>query len=147
MSASTYTRRDSWQTASRRIFGFTLIEVMIALAIVAILATIAFPSFQNYNIRARRSTAQQFMMDVASRQEQILLDARAYAAVADNAAFPAAIGTAVPGDISGFYDFTVTLVAGPPPGYLITAVPQGSQAADGTLTLDAQGNKTPSAKW
>lgn len=147
MSAARNTYLNSQRNAPRRAFGFTLIELMITLAIVGILASIAFPAYQDYTVRARRSAAQQFMMDVASRQEQILIDARAYVAVANNAAFPGAVGTPVPGDVNGFYNFTVTLVAGPPPGYLITAAPQGSQTEDGTLTLDAQGNRAPAAKW
>lgn len=59
--------------------GFTLIEVMIVLGIVAILAVVAFPSYQEHVRKGRRAAAQSHLMDVAQRQQQYLLDARAYA--------------------------------------------------------------------
>jgi type IV pilus assembly protein PilE len=147
MSAAGNTTLNPRVITSRGVFGFTLIELMITLAIIAILSAIAFPAYQNYTIRARRSAAQQYMLEVTSRQEQMLVDARAYVAVANNAAFFAAIGKGVPGEVNGFYNLTVALVAGPPPGYLVTATPTGNQASDGALTLDALGTKTPAAKW
>ena len=59
--------------------GFTLIELMIAVAVVGILAGIAWPSYKYYVMRANRSAAQQFMLDIANREEQFMLDARSYA--------------------------------------------------------------------
>lgn len=147
MSAAGNTILNSQRKISRGVFGFTLIELMITLAIVAILAAIAFPSYENFIIRGRRSAAQQFMLEVTNRQEQMLVDARAYVAVANNAAFLGALSRDIPNDVSAHYNMTVALVAGPPPGYLITATPTGGQAGDGVLTLDAQGTKTPAAKW
>ena len=58
--------------------GFTLIELMITVAIIAILAGIAYPSYQSYVQRTQRSAAQQLMLQIASRQEQRLLDTRTY---------------------------------------------------------------------
>jgi len=58
--------------------GFTLIELMIVVVIVAVLAAIALPSYRSYVIRANRSQAQQYMQDIANREEQFRLDARAY---------------------------------------------------------------------
>lgn len=49
--------------------GFTLVELLITMAIVSILAAIAIPSFGNYVAQARRSEAEQELMRIASRME------------------------------------------------------------------------------
>jgi type IV pilus assembly protein PilE len=134
--------------------GFTLIEVMITVVIVAILAAVALPSYQFAIIKANRSAAQQFMHDIATREEQLLLDRRAYVAVTTTADFPGAppsgLNLTVPKEMSGKYDFSVTAPAGAtPPTFTITATPiaGGSQANDGSLTLTQAGVKSPSGKW
>lgn len=131
----------------KRIKGFSLIELMIAVVIVGILVVIAVPSYQNYVIKANRAAAQAFMMDVDNRQKQYLLDARSYLDVADNSGF-SDLGMSVPADVSDFYDVTVT-TSSTPPAFTITAVPiAGSkQANDDTLTLNSSGTKTPTDKW
>ena len=58
--------------------GFTLLELMIVCAIVAVLAAIALPSYRNYVVRANRAQAKQFMGDIANREEQYLFDQRSY---------------------------------------------------------------------
>lgn len=131
----------------KRIKGFSLIELMIAVVIVGILAAVAVPSYQNYVIKANRAAAQAFMMDVDNRQKQYLLDARSYLDVADNSGF-SDLGMSVPAEVSDFYDVTVT-TSSTPPAFTITAVPiAGSkQANDDTLTLNSSGTKTPTDKW
>jgi type IV pilus assembly protein PilE len=122
--------------------GFTLIELTIAVAIVGILAVIAFPSYQDHMRKGRRSAAQSFMIDVATREQQYLIDARSYAGGAG------ALGTlnlAVPPDVSRVYTVTVEPAAPTvPPSYTITATPiaGSAQVPDGVLTLDHQGAKT-----
>jgi type IV pilus assembly protein PilE len=49
--------------------------------------------------------------------------------------------------VAQFYDWDVTLNAGPPPTFLITFTPKAGQASDGALTLDSQGTRTPAEKW
>ena len=122
--------------------GFTLIELVIAVAIVGILAIIAFPSYQDHLRKGRRSAAPSFIIDVAARQQQYLIDARSYAAGAG------ALGTlnlAVPADVSRFYTVTIDpAVPTLPPSYTISATPiaGSAQIPDGVLTLDHQGAKT-----
>ncbi len=126
--------------------GFTLMELMVTVAIVAILAAIALPSFQQYFVRSTRAAAKSFMLDVANKQEQYLLDARTYLGVANHAGF-ASLGLSVPDEVARFY--TVTVTGATATTYTIQAVPIAGtrQAADGTLTLNQAGVKTPPEKW
>jgi len=115
---------------------------MIAVAIVAILVTIAFPSYQEHMRKTRRAAAQTFMADVASRQQQYLFDARGYAG---GAGALIALNLPVPTDVAKYYTVTVDPAAPTtPPSYTITATPLAgsAQTADGVLTLDHQGVKT-----
>lgn len=126
----------------RRDGGFTLIELLIAMVIVATLATIAISSYRFAVIKSNRRAAQGFLMDIALRENQILLDRRAYGSLSD-------LGITAPGDVSKVYTVTITTSAGPPPSYTVTATPvSGSmQAGDGTLTLTSAGVKSPADKW
>lgn len=135
-------RRGPSARRVRAVRGFTLIELVITVLIVSVLATIAVSSYRFAVIKSNRRAAQGFMMDVALRQNQILLDRRSYASLAD-------LGVTTPGDVSKAYTVTLTTSAGPPPTYTITATPvAGSmQAGDGTLTLTAEGVKSPADKW
>jgi type IV pilus assembly protein PilE len=131
-------------TAAKQIdAGFTLIELLVACVIVGILATAAFSTYQTQVRRATRSAAEQFMLTIADRQTQYLLDARAYA----SSIGAGGLNLAPPTTVVNNYNVTITLVAGPPPGYLVTATPIGRQAGDGALTLDSTGQKLPVDKW
>ena len=123
--------------------GFTLIELMITVVIVAILAGVAYPSYQQYVVRSHRSAAQQFMLDTANREEEYFLNNRVYGDLT-------ALGVKVPDDIGKFYTITVTPdMSKQPPNYTIDAAPKSgtSQSSDGTLSLDQRGVKTPADKW
>jgi type IV pilus assembly protein PilE len=125
--------------ANRRL-GFTLIEVMITLAIVAILAVIALPTYRDHIRKSRRAEAQAFLMNVAGRQQQFLIDTRAYAG-----SIATAVG-APPSDVAAFYNVTLVAVGGPPPTFVVTATPRPDtdQPSDscGVLGIDQTGTKT-----
>jgi type IV pilus assembly protein PilE len=141
------------QTSSRHstapAAGFTLIEVMITVAIIAILAAIAMPSYEQYLRKSRRADAQSFMQEVVARQQHFLLDRRAFGSDITSAttAVPAGLGMTVPGNVSGFYGVVMaTDNAVAPPTFTVTATPSGKQAYDtcGTLTINQSGAKTAS---
>ncbi len=134
----------------RRTGGFSLIELMITVVIVAILASVAFPSYAIFMKRSRRSDAESTMMDIAQREQQYLLDTRTYAPNV------AALNTTVPADVTAYYNIQICQTAvpcaapgGAPPTFVVIATPiAGSiQAGDFTLTLDNTGAKSPPSVW
>ena len=127
--------------------GFTLIELMIVVAVIGILAAIAYPSYQNQIRKSNRAAAQAVMMDAANKQQLYLSSQREYADTL------AKLSVTPPTDVSRWYDITVVPDNGAtPPTFLITATPKAgtAQAADGNLTLDSAGTKMragDATKW
>jgi type IV pilus assembly protein PilE len=124
--------------------GFTLLELMIAVVIVALFDAVAYPSYQSYVGRAYRAEAHSALHRLANLQEQYFLDQRQYAAdltllgESNNPAVTAA----------GRYQIAAAVTA---VGFTLTATALSSQASldDGcpVLTLLANGVKTPLECW
>ncbi len=135
--------------SERRIGGFTLIELMITVAIIAVLAAIALPSYQEYVRKGRRADAQSFMSEVVARQQHFLLDRRAYAGTDTIEVAPSAsgLGMTIPANVKSFYDVTMaTDNTTSPPSFVVTGTAVGTQAGEkcGTLKIDHRGVKTAS---
>lgn len=123
--------------------GFSLIELVVAIAIVGILAAIALPAYTQYVIRANRNAAMAQMVEIANREQQYFQATRAYA---DKATLESN-GYAPPDEVTARYSWDVTVGSGTVPTYTITFTGTGPQASDGALTLDQAGIKTPADKW
>ncbi|WP_279304939.1 type IV pilin protein [Pseudohalioglobus lutimaris] len=125
--------------------GFSLIELMIVVAIMAVLMAVALPAYQQQSLRANRAAAQAEMLTVANLQQQYLLANRQYL---DAAALAAAGYTPDPA-VARYYQSRLTVGTGLVPTYALRLVPVGSQQSDGWLQLDGQGNYSSefSNKW
>lgn len=126
--------------------GFTLIELMITVAIIAILASVAYPSYQQYVIRSNRSEMQQFLLDIANREEEYLLNNRIYATSLQDMGLDFA---ALHPHLQSLYSAPTITKTNAPPAYTITAAPKSGsiQFSDGPLSLTSEGVKTPPDKW
>lgn len=114
--------------------GFTLIELMIVVAIIAILAAIALPIYSNYIIRGKLTDAQNGLSAVRVAMEQYYQDNRQYA----NTNNSANCGPSMPS--SNYFGYTCALTSS---GYTITAYGNaGTQVANFTFTIDQSNNRT-----
>ena len=124
--------------------GFTLLELTIVVVIVAILVSIAYPSYVAQIRKSRRASAESHLMDIAARQQQYLFDSRSYAASL------AVLNMTTPSDVAAAYTITITVGGGLPPSFTIAATPMGTQVLDlggAVLTIADSGAKTPVGAW
>ncbi len=120
--------------------GFTLIELVIAMVIVAILAAIAYPSYRQHVLRSNRTEGMALLHEAAAREERYLAQNNSYA---DTVAKLNLSATSA----NGLYVLAVTADSSTFT-YDLTATPQGSQTQDscGTLTLDETGVRGAAGK-
>ena len=128
--------------------GFTLIELMIVVAIVGILAGIAYPSYMDHMRKGNRAKAQAFLMDVAQRQQNYLIVHRQYAGSLTQLGFIDAGGALDMGpelsSLSSAYNMTglnLGVDQGPPPKFTMKLTATGMQTSDGDLCLSNTGGR------
>lgn len=139
-------------TSSHGERGFSLIELVAAVAILGVLLAIAVPFYQEYRVRANRAAAKGVLLEIVSRQEQYAGSNRAYVAAGNTAAVESDLGLDIADDVAANYVFTIDLqdvAAGTDNGFVATATPvAGSmQDGDGVLSINQFGLKLPTDKW
>lgn len=123
--------------------GFTLIELMIAVAIVGILAAIAYPSYQQQVRKTRRADAQGALMGLANAMERSFTEQNTYAGAAQAGTLPqppqaSLYPSQAPLDgATKYYDLTIQ--AADASSYTLRATPKGAQTGDGYLELTNTG--------
>jgi type IV pilus assembly protein PilE len=128
------------QSALRRICGFTLIEVLITVAVVAILAAVALPNYTDYVTRSKLVEATSSLTDMRVRLEQYFLDSRQYpTSCVAPAAGPAPAGEIYLPASSKYFTVTCALAA---TTYTVTATGNAAQAMGGFVyTVDQANNR------
>lgn len=128
------------KTCSRRMArGFTLIELMITVAVVAILAAVAIPSYSEHVRKSRRAQAKADLVELAQQLERFHTVQNTYSGMT----LPF---TQSPRDGKSYYTLSLSGAA-TSSAFTLQAVPGTGQDKDkcGTLTLDQAGRKTPTA--
>ena len=123
---------------SLKLSGFTLIELMITVAILAIIAAVAIPSYTSYVDRSKRAEARAALLDIAARQERFYSNNRQYAETLNALNMSGA-------SENGYYTLLVTASGSNKQDFDATATPAGwTDDKCGDLGIDETGAKTQS---
>ena len=126
-----------WRMNIKSTAGFTLIELMIAVVVIAILAMVAITAWNDSVQKARRSDAKSTLTNIASRQEQFFLDNKRYTADMTELGYGATTNIA---STDGHYSISATVTASPP-AYTLTAAPLNTDLYCQSLTLNSLGTQ------
>ncbi|GGW52939.1 type IV pilin protein [Alishewanella tabrizica] len=119
----------------RKSKGITLVELMVAVAVIGILASIAYPSYQNYVLRANRAAATACLMELAQLMERNYMQSMSYNS--NGSVLPA---TQCQQELTARYTFAIAAISART--FTLSAAPTSLQS-DGcnTLTLNQAGQK------
>ncbi len=119
--------------------GFSLIELMVSVAIIGILAAVALPSYQNYVMQSNRAVAKAILLENAQFMEQLYTENSRYNPGGAAPALPLAQSPRPGG--GGAIQYNINVATPTPNTFTLQAVPAGSMAGDvcGTLTLTNTG--------
>ena len=120
--------------------GFTLIELMVVLAVAAILAAVAFPSYKGQVAKGRRADGKQALVDLAQKLERFYTERGTFAgaALGGGGLYPLVSS-------GGYYSLAITSQSAD--GFTLSATPRGNQAADacGALGYNHLGDRSMAA--
>jgi type IV pilus assembly protein PilE len=148
--------RAFWQYSSR-VRGYTLTELLVTMAVLAIIVAVAVPAYTSQMVKTRRADARNALLDIAGREERFLSVSNTYSQLTTDVGYTGAWPQNVN---NGYYQVSVQV---PDPNqaagvtsFLITATPINAQANDGmcgSFTLNqigvqgSTGTATPATCW
>ncbi|MCD4505476.1 type IV pilin protein [Chromobacterium piscinae] len=121
--------------------GFSLLELVIALAVLALLVSIALPSYRNFMMQSNRTAAKTALQDLASREESYFSTNNNYASQLSTLGY-ASGAVYAPGNGNNLYALSIANATAST--FVLNAAPQGSQTQDScqTYQLDNLGNQS-----
>ena len=120
--------------------GFTLTELMIVVAIVAILAAVAWPSYQDQVRSTNRADAQGALLGLAQAMERHFTQNGTYVGSDNGSEVPVIFPTEAPLDGSN-KSYNLRITEADADSYILQAQPKGSQAGDGVVQISSSGEK------
>jgi type IV pilus assembly protein PilE len=122
--------------------GFSLLELIIVVAIAAILAAVATSTYGSYVLRSRRADARQALMTIAHGEERWYATYNRYTDDLRQFGYPDGAAATSP---HGYYELALAVDGDAAQSFTVTAIPVQVQAGDvcGSLSIDSRGNKLP----